>query len=364
MKIGIDVSVLREKVRGVGNYLINILKRFPQYADNDRFFLYSPRPIIYQLLANDLWHNRNGTIPLPGSFWLQAQGARYIKNDKIEVFFSPAHIIPLNLPKPVRIVLAVHDLVSILYPETMADYNRFVHNLFFKTSVKKAHHIITMSEYTKHSLIDYFNIDKERITEIYEGVGDTYRPYYKAEIKEILARYKLTKPYILSVGTLEPRKNYLILLEAYKNLNIDYDLVIIGKEGWKAKAILEKIHRLKLEDKVKILGYTTASDLPYLYNGAGLFVFPSVYEGFGLPLLEALACGVPTVCSNSSSLPEVGGDAVVYFDPNSAEELKIKIAQILNDNQLQKLLKEKSLIQAKKFNWDNTAQKTLSLLKG
>jgi glycosyltransferase involved in cell wall biosynthesis len=364
MRIGIEVGVLREQARGVGCYLLNILNRFSPNATTDNFYLYSQSPIQYNLSSCKNYHYRFGSMPMPGSFWLQTQCKSLIKKDRVDVFFAPAHILPLGLSKNIKKVLSVHDLVSILYPKTMANYNRFVHNLFFKSSIKNADHIMTMSEFTKQSIINYFNIDKSKITVIYGGVNENFCPYGKEKVQAVLMRYGLKKPYILSVGTLEPRKNYSVLLQAFKNLNTDYNLVIVGKEGWKAKSIFNTIRTLQLENRINILGYIEINDLPYLYNGAELFVFPSIYEGFGLPVLEALACGVPTICSNASSLPEVGGYAVVYFNPNSVDELHLKMQQVLDSNQLRESLKEKSIIQAKKFNWDITAQRSLAVLKG
>lgn len=363
MRIGIDVGILREKKRGVGRYLSNLLEGFSKFSSDDDIYLYSPGPILYNFIKNRNWHARIGTLPLPGTFWLQTQCKNYIKKDNVEIFFGPSHILPLNLSNTIKKVLAVHDLVAILYPETMTNYNRFIHNIFFAKSLKSADSIIAMSEATKQSIIEKFGINENKINVIYEGVSKSFRPYQPEEVKSILNQYGLNKPYLLSVGTLEPRKNYPLLLRAFKGLKTDCNLVIIGKPGWKFEKIFASINDLKLGNRVKILGYVKDEDLPYLYNGAEIFVFPSIYEGFGLPVLEALACGTPVICSNSSSLPEVGGDAVIYFNPNSADELVTKVNQLLTDNELKKLLIQKGLNRVKLFTWDKTAQKTWRVLK-
>ncbi len=363
MRIGIDVGILREKARGVGFYLINLLDKFSQITKEDSFYLYSPHSVLYNFGKGRNWHNRFGTIPLPGSFWLQTQGKQFIKKDKVDVFFGPAHVLPIKLSKNIRSVLAVHDLVSVYYPNTMANYNRFIHNLFFKPSIKSADHIITMSEYTKQSIIDYFSISPDKITVIYEGVSEKFRPYQKEEILSVLAQYQIKSPYILSVGTLEPRKNYMVLLKAFKQLKGNFDLVIVGKRGWKSQEIFDTISELQLYNRIKILGYVNDNDMPYLYNGAELFVFPSVYEGFGLPVLEALACGIPTVSSNASSLSEIGGEAVKYFSPNSIDDLLKKMQDVLDSSEAKKSLRYNGIIQAQKFNWEDTAKKTLTILK-
>jgi glycosyltransferase involved in cell wall biosynthesis len=363
MRIGIDVGILREKKRGVGRYLSNLLEQFSRLSSDDDIYLYSPGPIHYDFIKNQNWHARFGTLPLPGSFWLQTQCKNYIKKDGIDLFFSPAHVLPLNLPETIRKVLAVHDLVAILYPETMTNYNRFIHNIFFAKSLKSADSIITMSEATKQSIIDKFKIDDNRINVIYEGVSESFKPYQPEQVRSVLNRYGLNKPYLLSVGTLEPRKNYPLLLKAFRDLKIDYDLVIIGKTGWKFEKVFTTINELQLSKRVKILGYVKDDDLPFFYNGAEIFVFPSIYEGFGLPILEALACGTPVICSNSSSLPEVGGDAVIYFSPDSMDELVLKINQLLTNSELKKVLIQKGLSRAKLFTWGKTSQKTWRVLK-
>lgn len=364
MRIGIDLSVLREPARGVGHYLLNILNRLSRFAQSDEFFLYSPKPIVYDFPN---WHNKHlrwGKTIIPGAFWLQTQAKRLIKKDAIQTFFAPAHILPLRLPEGMRKVLAVHDLVSTLYPETMANYNRFVHNLYFQQSVQASDHIITMSEHTKQAIIDHFKFGPDRITVIYEGVNPDFKPLPKPAVQSVVQRFHQQKPYFLAVGTLEPRKNYPVLLQAFKHYSEDYDLVIIGKQGWKAQGIFKTIQDLQLTNKVKILGYVDINELPHFYNGAELFIFPSLYEGFGLPLVEAMACGVPVVCSNSSCLPEIGGEAALYFQAQSVQALVSKIGQVLSDAQLNQSLREKGIKQAAKFNWDNTAQKTLAVLKG
>ncbi len=363
MRIGIDVGILREEKRGVGHYLFNLLEEFSRLSSDDDIYLYSPRPILYNFKKNRNWHSRIGTIPLPGTFWLQTQCKNYIKKDNVEIFFGPSHVLPLNLSNTIRKVLVVHDLVAILYPDTMTNYNRFIHNIFFAKSLKSADSIITMSEATKQSIIEKFGINENRINVIYEGVSKSFRPYQPEELKSILNKYGLNKPYLLSVGTLEPRKNYPVLLRAFKRLKTDWDLVIVGKKGWKFQNILLTIKDLKLADRVKILGYVEDAELPFFYNGAEIFIFPSIYEGFGLPILEALACGTPVICSNSSSLPEVGGDAVIYFDLNSVEELVVKVNELLANSELKKVLIQRGLNRVKLFTWDKTAQKTWGVLK-
>lgn len=367
MRIGIDCRPITEAPRGVGHYLINILNQFANQTkmqeDSMIFYLYAPKPILYMPQQSN-FIVRKGNLPLPGTFWFQTEGRLLINADKPDTFWAPCDILVSGLSKNIYRVLSVHDLTHIFYPQTMENYNRLIHKMFFKKSLLNADHIITMANYTKKALIDLFNIETEKITVIYEGVDEKFRQYDRSEVTKILNHYKINRPYILAVGTLEPKKNYPLLLKAFQSLKLDWDLIIIGKKGWKSKEIYQTIDKLRIKNKVKILGYVKIEDLPYFYNGAEIFVFPSLYEGFGLPLLEAMACGVPIICSNSSSLPEIGKDAVLYFNPYSVDDLINQLLKLIHDEKLRQNLKEKGISRAKDFSWQKTAQQTLRILKG
>ncbi|MEO0117361.1 MAG: glycosyltransferase family 1 protein [candidate division WOR-3 bacterium] len=364
MRIGIDVSRLREEKRGVGHYLFNLLENISRLDKEDEFYLYSPRPIKFYPAQGGNWHYRFGHLPLPGSFWFQTEGKRFIQKDKIDVFFGSCDILPLGLSKEVKKVLVVHDLIFVLYPETMANYNRFVHKLFFAKSIRASDAIIAVSQATKMDIVRHFQVESKKIFVIHEGVKEIFFSPEKEKILNLRHRYGLLKPYILNVGTLEPKKNHIILLKAFKKLKVDWDLVIIGKKGWKSESFFSTLKELKLSERVKILGYLPAEDLPLFYAGAEIFVFPSLYEGFGLPVLEAMACGTPVICSNVSSLPEIGGDAVLYFNPHSVEELVSQIERLIGDSELREKLKERGIERAKKFSWQKTAEETIKVLKG
>jgi len=370
MRIGIDVGILREERRGVGHYLSNLLEKFLELDRDDEFYFYTPRPIkseireeIIKKGANN-WHLRIGTLPLPGSFWLQTEGRHLIIKDRIETFFGTCNILPITLPRNVKKILAIHDLLSIFYPTTMANYNRFVHKLFFRKSLERADRVIAMSNAMKQDIIRYLGIAEEKIIVIYEGVKKIFHPQEKEKVPFIRARYNLLKPYILSVGTLEPAKNHITLIRAFSRLKFDWDLVIIGKKGWKYQNIFSTISELKLSERTKVIGYVSIEDLPPFYCGAEIFVFPSLYEGFGLPLLEAMACGVPVVSSNASCLPEIGGDACLYFAPHSVEDLVSQMERLLSDSNLRKELAKRGIERAREFTWEKTARKTLQVLKG
>ncbi|MCX7785257.1 MAG: glycosyltransferase family 4 protein [candidate division WOR-3 bacterium] len=363
MRIGIDCRYLNTTPRGVAHYLINILNQFARQASSqENFYLYSPYSIRY-LAPRPNFIMRKGNLPLPGTFWFQTQGRSFINTDKLDTFWAPCDILPLGLSKNIYQVLSVHDLTHIFFPQTMANYNRLIHKMYFEKSLLNAHHIITMSNYTKKALVDFFNIKSEKISVIYEGVDEKFQPYDRNQTTKTLSHYLINRPYLLAVGTLEPKKNYPLLLKAFQSLKIDWDLIIIGKKGWKSNGIFKTIDKLGINQRVKILGYVKIEDLPYFYNGAEIFVFPSLYEGFGLPLLEAMACGTPVVCSNSSSLPEIGKDAVLYFNPYSVDELTNQLTKLINDAKLRQELSQKGIARAQEFSWQKTARQTLEVLK-
>lgn len=362
MRIGIDVKVLREERRGVGHYLTNLLEKFVQLDKDDTFYLYSPRPVKLTPFASDKWHYRFDKSNLPGFLWLNTLARGLILQDNLQIFFEPYNILPTNLPPRIKQIVAVHDFLAV-HPDMLSYYGRLLHKLFFKKSLNRAQHIITMSEIIKQNLVDHFSIAPQKITVIYEGVSELFHPYDQTEVLKFRQDVGLTKPYLLTVATLEPCKNYPTLIKAFKKLNTDLDLVIIGKKGWRYQEIFSLIRELKLTERVKIIGYVPQDNLPLFYNAAELYVHPSWYEGFGLPVLEALACGTPTIVSNSSSLVEIGGDAVLYFNPNSVDELVFKIETLLKDSELKKNLSAKGIEQAKNFSWEKTAQKTLSILR-
>ncbi|MCS7257874.1 MAG: glycosyltransferase family 4 protein [candidate division WOR-3 bacterium] len=364
MRIGIDASVLRTPPRGVGVYLSNLLARFSSLAPNDEFFLYTPSKLYIDFKHNN-YIIKLGKPPLNllgGTLWLKINSALRRNADNLSVFFSPAHILP-PLPQRIKTVLTVHDLVAILYPETMANYNRLVHRIYFKQSIIRAHKIIAVSEWTKKLLCEYFSLQPEKISVIYEGYDESFRVYPKSEIQFYLRQLNITEPYILSVGTIEPRKNYPCLIRAFKKFSSTFMLVIAGKHGWKTDSVMDLIKQLGLKHRVRILGYVSPDKLPYLYNGAEIFVIPSLYEGFGLPLLEAMACGLPIVASKSSSFPEIGGDACLYFDPSDPTDLAEKMDLILSNSVLKEKLMKKAQNRAREFSWESCAQKTLAVLK-
>ena len=255
----------------------------------------------------------------------------------------------------------MHDFSFILYkdyhPKERIEY--FEKN--FYSNVKKSDMIITGSEFTKKEIIKELNFDQKNIRVIYHGVDSSVFKKYESVETDL----NLPKKFILSVGSIEPRKNLIGLLKAYnllsKEIKEEYHLVIVGFKGWNNSEIMQLIN--KNSKYIHYLGYISDKELAIVYNLASLFVYPSFYEGFGLPVAEAMACGVPVLTSNVSSLPEVGADAVLYCNPKDAENIKVQIETILSSKELQKTLSNKGIIRATMFSWDNSATEHINVFK-
>ncbi len=363
MRIGVDAGTLRKTLTGVGWYLSRILGEFTRIATEHSFYLYASSPLTTPPSGQNM-HLRIGNSRLPGAIWLQTQGRKLAGQDHLDVFWGPAHALPLGLSDSVRTVLTVHDIVWVLHPESMARYNAFVHRLYFRKSVRRADAIAAVSEATGRDLRNRLKVEESRITVTHEGVEDTFRPLSAELTKEKVQAMGISGSYLLSVGTLEPRKNYPLLFRALARLKTDLSLVVAGRRGWKYDVIFEQVKRLNLQDRVRFVEYVPTEDLVALYCGAKFLVMPSLYEGFGLPVLQAMACGTPVLASSCSSLPEVGGDAAAYFDPTSVESLVTEMSELVENETLRSQMREKGLLRAPLFTWRRTAERTLALLQG
>ena len=270
-------------------------------------------------------------------------------------------------------VLTIHDLVFRLLPHHHKPLNYAFLNLAMPFFIRRADHLIAVSHCTRRDLCRLYRVDPDRISVIYEAADRRFRPRAQGEIERIRQKHGLPEQFILSLGTLEPRKNYGRLIEAFAQLrrrcdgsprrtsSQDWRLVIVGRRGWLYQPFFQQLEESGVRDQVIIPEHMPDEDLPALYSAAGLFVFPSLYEGFGLPPLEAMACGTPVVCSRSSSLPEVGGVAARYFSPANTEEMAQVMHEVLTDEARQAEMRELGLEQAKHFSWHETAGETMDV---
>lgn len=279
---------------------------------------------------------------------------------RLNLFHSPDFVLP-----PVaraRTVLTVHDLSFLHYPECSSKPLLAYLLCSVPPAVRRADAILADSESTRRDLVELLQVDEERITVIYPGVEPHFAPNGDdGALQAILARYGIRRPYLLSVGTLQPRKNFVRLIRAYHALreerHIPHQLVIAGGRGWLFDEIHATIASLRLEEQVRLTGFVADEHLPALYRGAELFAFPSLYEGFGIPVLEAMACGTPVVTSTTSSLPEAAGEAALLVPPNDVDALTEALWCALDDSALRNALRARGFEQVKRFSWAESARR-------
>jgi glycosyltransferase involved in cell wall biosynthesis len=276
---------------------------------------------------------------------------------RLDVLHCPVNVLPLTVSCPA--VLTIHDLTFLRYPERFRPERQRYLATLTKLSARRARHIMTDSANTKGDVMELLDVPSERIEVVYPGVDEAFHPQPAQELAEFRSRHGLPAEFILYVGTLEPRKNVETLVRAYASLAhrkiVECPLVIGGGKGWLFDEIFSEVERNHLADRVLFPGYIEPDDLAHWYAAATVFVYPSLYEGFGLPALEAMACGTPVIVSNASSLPEVVGEAGMQVDPTNVDQLAEAIAEVLQSKAKRDLMAEAGLAQAASFTWARAA---------
>jgi glycosyltransferase involved in cell wall biosynthesis len=371
--IGIDASraVLAQRT-GTEHYsaaLLRALAQLPE-ARSREIVLYvnlSSKRKAIERLGFDLpaaWRVR--AIPFP-RLWTHARLSWEMLTRPPRTLFVPSHVVPLWHPR--RTVVTVHDLGYLEYPQAHTRLSRLY--LHFSTwfSAHAAGRVIAISEATKRDLVKRYGIKPGKIAVIYHGRDPIFTPVTdKGKIENTLARYGITQPYFIHVGTLQPRKNLGVLVEAWDMLRAGMEqppmLLLAGKRGWLYESLFESVQSRGLGDLVKFADYVERDDLPALYSGALALTFPSLYEGFGLPALEAMSCGTPVLASTASSVPEVVGDAGILLDPKDAGVWADAVERVMRDDALRTELSRKGLGRAAQFTWERCARQTWSVVSG
>jgi glycosyltransferase involved in cell wall biosynthesis len=367
MKIGIDVRCLmRSRYSGVSWYTLNLLKAMLELDRVNQYLLFynsSKKVILPQFDNNNVsyrgFHYPNKFFNLALNFFNRPAIDKLL--GQTDVLFVPnLHFVSWS--KKCWKVITVHDLSFLHFPQFFTVRMRLWHKLvLWRRILNQADIIIADSQSTKRDLVDLLRIPEEKVRVIYLGVDKKYQPRDKSGelVQKIKIKYNLPEKFILYLGTLEPRKNVESIIAAYNQISTDYFLVIAGASGWKVK----KIYSLARNNaKIKFIDYIEEEDKPFLYNLAALFVYPSYYEGFGLPLLEAMACGCPVICGHNSSQVEVVGEAGLLVNPFNLNEIKLAMESLLSDNELRDRLIKKGLQRAKDFSWQQTAAGTIEAL--
>nr|MBC7245819.1 glycosyltransferase family 4 protein [Chloroflexota bacterium] len=293
---------------------------------------------------------------------------RKAHNLHVDIVHDPTGVTPFLFGVGgARMVVTIHDVFAWSCPGHSALPDTLIYRYWLPRVLPRVNAVITVSQVSKTDIVNYLRIPDDKVHVIYEGVDASYHPIPWEETGQMTSRYGLPRGYILFVGSVEERKNLRRLLQAYALLcerGEQRRLVVVGPHKWKYTRILQTVAELGIGQRVIFTGYIPDEDLPALYSGADLFVFPSLYEGFGLPPLEAMACGTPVVCSNAGSLPEVVGDAALLVDPYDVEALAEAMHRVLHDPALCEELRQKGLARAQQFTWEKAALETLAVYEG
>lgn len=367
MKIGIDARPLIGPPTGIGNYLRGLLQAMATRDERDEFVLYAPHPIGLPL-PNGRWrtHVRRGIKGTNGALWLQFYGRRFAERDGINLFWGAHFLLPIWLTPRIPAVVTVYDLVPFLFPETMEVRNYLALRTLLRPSLARANRVITISQTAASDLHTRLGVPAEKIAVITPGVASQFAPRDRDEARRRVARtWGLLAPYLLFVGTLEPRKNLTTLLSAFASLSPatrrNWTLVVIGAPGWKNAVIHAAAASLKREGTVRFLGYVPDDELPWLYAGATTLTFPSLYEGFGVPILEAMASGLPVIASDIPVTREVAGDAAVFVPPTDISAWARAMERIIDDAPARADLTVRSLERARRFSFERSAREFLAL---
>lgn len=278
------------------------------------------------------------------------------------LFHATEHLLPPLGGVPT--VLTVHDMVFKLFPQHQKRLNFWYLNAAMPLYCRRADAIITVSDWSKRDLVQHYGVDPAKVTVVYEAAAEEFVPAAPQAVDLVRSLYQLPQQFAIHVGTIEPRKNLARLLEALYILRRDgvaIPLYLAGSKGWLYEGFFRRLEELRLQDLVHCLGFVPSAHLPALYSAATIAVIPTVYEGFGLPVLEAMACGTPVVCSSSSSLPEVGGAAARYFDPYSDEEIADALTAVWLDAGLRSEMQARGLARAQQYSWRVAARQTLAV---
>ncbi len=369
MRIGIDARLIHYSQAGIAQYTTHLVKSLAKIDSTNQYYLLQSRKETKPIVEARNFIRRGVWTPSHHSFEHYILGLE-VANMGLDVLHSPDFIPPKRNPLArFKTVITVHDLAFLIYPHFLTKKAARYYGQIDR-AVRRADHIIAVSKSTKEDIGRFLGVRDSKVTVIYEAANPVYKPMPKEEAwKKAHKLYpNLSRDFLLFVGTLEPRKNIPTLLEAYKILQDRYKLneiklVLAGSPGWLFDEIFQKVQDLNLEKDVLFLGRVPTSALVALYNAALALVHPAHYEGFGLPTLEAMACGTPVVTTNVSSLPEVVGDAAILVSPDDAEEMAVAMWRVISDEGLRDTLSKKGLNRAKAFSWEKAAKETLEVYR-
>jgi glycosyltransferase involved in cell wall biosynthesis len=362
MKIGIDARLLYYRKGGIPEYTRQLIKALaPLDIINDYRIVHNFRDQKRYVPATN-FQRVNAFTPAHHRFERTALSFEMTPH-RLNLFHSPDFIAPRHAAK--RHVITIHDLHFITFPQFLSGEGLAYYQNNIRASVQRADHIFVQTETTKQEVVDLLNVSADQITVHWLGVDEDYSPVPQKVIREKLAQYNLPSEYILFVGTIEPRKNIPGLLEAYALLRNQYadmpHLVLGGQPGWHVEQTLAPLESLHLKEHVTWIRGVPGDVMPALYSGAQMLILPSHYEGFGMPAVEAMACGTPVIVTETGALPEVVGEAGLYVNPDEPDTIAAQIEQLLQDSTLRGQLSRDGIEHARRFTWEQTAKIVLKV---
>lgn len=371
MKIAIQASDLdADRIDGTRVYILNLLKYFGKLDQSSQFFIYHKSKFNPELTPPEFPNYRVKKITFP-FFWTQIRFCFAMNKSLPDVIWMPMHNIPIFRSKKIKTIVTIHDLAFKYFPECFTRWELAKLNFLARMAIKRSDGIITISESSKKDILKFYpEIKENKIKVIYHGfdkdIFDQERDL-GAE-KTLRDKFGIQGEYLLYVGAIQPRKNLEVLIEAFEGIKEDkkYEklkLVLAGEKAWLWQDVFKKINESSYKGDIITPGKVNFKDLGHLMRGASAFIFPSLYEGFGIPALEAMAARVPVICADNSSLPEVAGEAALYFSGQDFSDLSAKIKTVLENEQLKSELIEKGIAQIQKFSWEKCARETLEYLK-
>jgi glycosyltransferase involved in cell wall biosynthesis len=369
MRIGVNTRLLlKGKLEGIGHFTHELLKRIVTQHPEHEFFFFFDRPydlsFVYAKNVTPIILKPQARHPFLFTLFTEIAIPQALKKYKIDVYFSPDGLGTLKTKVPT--IVAFHDLAFLHFPQYISKLQKWHYNKFFPKFALNATKLIAVSEYTKQDIVKSYGIDTQKIHVIYNGVKDIYKPISYEEKLAVKQKYTDGNEYFLFVSAIHPRKNVINLLKAFVKFKrfqkSKMKLVMVGRMAWKSEEIQEAKDLMPYKDDVVWTGYMETEELAKVMASAYALVYPSFFEGFGIPIADALACNVPVITSNTSSMPEVGGEAALYVDPNSVEDITAKMNFIYKDETLRNKLIKACPYQVSKFNWDVSAQKLWEVL--
>ncbi len=370
MRIGYDAKRAFYNRSGLGNYSRSALLLLQKYYPENEYYLYTPSLKDSISFVEDksfqIKHPETSIFKIFSSYWRSVKMSRDIQRDKLDIFHGLSNELPSDIEKTDALsVVTIHDLIFLRFPQFFSRIDNQIYLKKFKYACESADKIIAVSEQTKHDIVNFFQINPDKILVSYQGCGSQFwQAASEEKKKEVKQKYNLPDSFILNVGTIEPRKNMYTLIHSLVYAKHEAKVVAIGRPVKKYMEELQDLIRKKgLEDRVVFLHGVPNEDLPAIYQNADLFVYPSYFEGFGIPILEAMVSKIPVITSSGSCFPETGGDAALYINPNNPEEIAILSDKVLGDKFLQEDMITKGLRHAQNFSDEAVVTSLMNVYK-